>query len=109
MQQNHYDYIIAGTGLAGLSLAMHIVQQKALQNKRILLVDEVRKGANDRTWCFWEKGDGFFEPVVCKRWDKLWFLSEGFSKELSIAPYRYKMIRGIDFYRHCLETLEKRS
>ncbi len=107
MQQTHYDYIIAGTGLAGLSLAMHIVQQNALQDKRILLVDEVRKQANDRTWCFWEKEDGFFEPVVCKRWEKLWFHSASFSKKLSIAPYRYKMIRGIDFYRHCLETLEK--
>lgn len=109
MQQNHYDYIIAGTGLAGLSLAMHMMQQKALQTKRILLVDEVRKVANDRTWCFWEKGSGIFEPVVCKQWDKLWFHSEAFSKALSIAPYRYKMIRGIDFYQYCTEALAKHA
>jgi lycopene beta-cyclase len=106
MPQNHYDYIIAGAGCAGLSLAVHIVQQKALQEKRILLVDNAAKNHNDRTWCFWEKGRGLFEPVVCKQWDTLWFHSDTFSKALSIAPYRYKMIRGIDFYRYCRNVLK---
>lgn len=106
MPQTHFDYIIAGAGCAGLSLAVHMVQQKALQAKRILLVDSAAKTHNDRTWCFWEKEAGLFEPVVCKHWDTLWFHSDSFSKALSIAPYRYKMIRGIDFYRYCREVLK---
>ncbi|HEY1022191.1 MAG TPA: lycopene cyclase family protein, partial [Flavisolibacter sp.] len=97
MPQNHYDYIIAGAGCAGLSLAMHMLHEEGLQAKRMLLVDEAPKQHNDRTWCFWEKEAGLFEPVVCKQWDTLWFHSTAFSKALSIAPYRYKMIRGIDF------------
>ena len=83
-----------------------MVQQETLQAKRILLVDEAAKIHNDRTWCFWEKSDGLFETIVHKQWDCLWFHSEEFSKALSIAPYRYKMIRGIDFYRYCLDTLK---
>ncbi|HEV7330635.1 MAG TPA: lycopene cyclase family protein [Flavisolibacter sp.] len=107
MQQNHFDYIIAGTGCAGLSLAMHLVQQKTLQAKTILLVDEALKIHNDRTWCFWEKEAGLFEDVVCKQWDKLWFHSKTYSEALSIAPYRYKMIRGIDFYQYCQNSLQQ--
>jgi lycopene beta-cyclase len=107
MEQTHYDYIIAGTGCAGLSLAMHMLQQKSLQQKRILLVDSSPKVHNDRTWCFWEKEAGFFEPIVCKQWDRLWFYSESFSAPLSILPYRYKMIRGLDFYRYCLDALQQ--
>ncbi len=107
MQQTHYDYIIAGTGCAGLSLAMHMLQHKPLQRKRMLLVDESPKIHNDRTWCFWEKEAGLFEPIACKQWDQLLFHSDTLSKALSIAPYRYKMIRGIDFYRYCIDTLQK--
>jgi len=106
---NHYDYIIAGTGCAGLSLAVHMIHSGAFQNKSILLVDEAPKNKNDRTWCFWEKGKGLFEPIVYKQWDHLWFYGEDLSKELSISPYTYKMIRGIDFYNYCFKEIDKQS
>ena len=101
-----YDYIIAGTGCAGLSLAMHLLREESLRNKKILLVDEAVKNKNDRTWCFWEKEAGLFEPIVFRQWDKLLFYGDGFSKELSLAPYRYKMIRGLDFYERCFNELK---
>jgi lycopene beta-cyclase len=97
-----YDYIITGAGCAGLSLAMHMIHSGKFSDKRILLIDKDPKHANDRTWCFWEKGEGLFQSVVCKQWEKLWFLGENFSEQLHIHPYVYKMIRGIDFYEHCL-------
>ncbi|MDQ3279193.1 MAG: lycopene cyclase family protein, partial [Bacteroidota bacterium] len=87
--------------------AMHMLQHKPLQRKRMLLVDESPKIHNDRTWCFWEKEAGLFEPIACKQWDQLLFHSDTLSKALSIAPYRYKMIRGIDFYRYCMDALQK--
>ena len=107
MLPDRYDYIITGTGCAGLSLAMHLMANKQLQHKRILLIDETTKDQNDRTWCYWEKEAGFFDPIVHSQWDHIWFYGNNFSKALSITPYRYKMIRGIDFYRYCLEALEK--
>ena len=59
-----YDYIIAGSGCAGLSLLHKILQTPSLQNKSILVIDKDQKKSNDRTWCFWEKNPGPFESIV---------------------------------------------
>ena len=76
------------------------------KGKQILLIDKSTKQTNDRTWCFWEAQPGFFEPVVCKQWDHIWFHSSTFSQQFAIAPYRYKMIRGIDFYNYCFKRIK---
>ena len=102
-----YDYIIAGAGCAGLSLAMHLIHSGKFRDKNILLVDQDPKQSNDRTWCFWQTGKSLFEPIVYKQWQKLFFYGEAFSKQLNIEPYKYKMIRGIDFYDFCLEEINR--
>lgn len=94
----HYDYIITGGGAAGLSL-LYSLLHSSLKDRRILVLDKATKTQNDRTWCFWEKTPGPFEHIVFHRWQRLWFHQAGFSKLLDIAPYTYKVIRGIDFYR----------
>ena len=101
-----YDYIITGTGCAGLSLAMHIIATGRLSDKKILLVDAEEKNKNDRTWCFWEESDGLFQPIVFKEWKQLKFKSVAFEKDLAIAPYTYKLIRGIDFYQYCFDQIK---
>ena len=105
--QYTYDYIIAGAGCAGLSLAVHLVQSGQFSDKKILLVDRDSKQQNDRTWCFWEKEPGLFEELVYCQWEKAWFHSNGFSKLMDLAPYKYKLIRGIDFYNWCHALLQK--
>ncbi|HZI02318.1 MAG TPA: lycopene cyclase family protein [Flavisolibacter sp.] len=102
-----YDYIITGAGCAGLSLVMHMIDSGAFENKKILLVDKDRKQQNDRTWCFWQKSPGLFDAIVYKEWPQLLFHEDCFSGPLNIAPYTYKMIRGIDFYRHCFSIIER--
>jgi lycopene beta-cyclase len=97
----HFDYIISGAGAAGLSLLLRMVSTPFFSGKSILLVDKEPKIKNDRTWCFWEKEPGFFEPLVYKSWSTLFYYNAHFSRQLNILPYRYKMIRGIDFYNHC--------
>jgi lycopene beta-cyclase len=104
---SHYDYIISGAGCAGLSLALHMIHSGRFTEKKILLIDRDQKKTNDRTWCFWEKEKGIFEPVVSGRWQKAWFRSDGFSKLLDLSPYQYKMIRGIDFYGHCRQVISQ--
>jgi len=100
-----YDYIIIGAGCAGLSLLMRMMRSGALNNRSLLLVDKSPKQSNDRTWCFWEQRPGFFEDVVCKKWDRLRFESPDFSGPLQIQPYQYKMIRSLDFYNYCFEEI----
>ncbi|MET0393153.1 MAG: lycopene cyclase family protein [Chitinophagaceae bacterium] len=100
-----YDYIIAGAGCAGLSLLVHMIHSGLLGDKKILLIDREAKQQNDRTWCFWEKNCSLFEPIVYRQWEQTWFHGTGFSSLLQLAPYTYKLIRGIDFYKYCLELI----
>ena len=75
-----YDYIIAGSGLAGLSLLHRLLLNKELRSKKILVIDKLKKEDNDKTWCFWEKGEGLFEPIVHHQWKTLQFFSPEVSK-----------------------------
>ena len=75
-------------------------------NKSILLLDKEAKEENDRTWCFWEKGEGQFDTIVHKKWHTILFAGQQFAKSYNIAPYTYKMVRGIDFYTTYLARVE---
>jgi len=100
-----YDFIICGTGCAGLSLAIHLIHSGKFMDKKILLVDKDEKKVNDRTWCFWETKPGLFEEIVYRKWKKVWFHGENFSGLLDLEPYEYKMIRSIDFYDYCFNLV----
>lgn len=102
---NKYDYIITGAGAAGLSLLVRMINSGKFFDKKILLVDKEPKTRNDRTWCFWDTGKSLFDEVICKSWQHLWFHGKDFSKLFDISPYRYNMIRGIDFYNYCFDII----
>lgn len=106
-KQARYDFVFLGTGLASLSLLMRMLDSDKLSHKKILLIDRAPKTSNDRTWCFWEKGPGYFEQIVHHRWPHISFLSEEYSSDLAIYPYEYKMIRAIDLYAHCLNRISQ--
>ncbi|HVZ56020.1 MAG TPA: lycopene cyclase family protein [Chitinophagaceae bacterium] len=106
-REGQYDYIITGAGAAGLSLLVHLIRSGRFSDKRILLIDREDKNKNDRTWCFWEEEAGLFEPIVFRSWEKAWFHGPGFSRLMDLAPYRYKMIRGVDFYRYCMDLVRE--
>ncbi len=106
---NEYDYIIIGAGASGLLLADAMLNDSFFDDKRILLLDKDPKNANDRTWCFWEKGDGQFEDIVHKRWSSIHFQGEDVLKRTDINPYSYKMIRSIDFYKYYLGRIKESS
>ncbi len=107
--KKNFDFIFLGAGCATLSLLMRMIHSGQFNEKRILLIDKDQKTKNDRTWCFWEKEKGFFEEMVFCKWDTISFLSDDFSDDMDIAPYQYKMIRGVDFYQFCFDKIEKQA
>lgn len=104
-----YDFIIAGMGASGLSLAIKLQKSKVIFSK-ILLIDKELKNKNDRTWCFWTKENyAWYEPIIYKKWDHFEFKSNYFKAKFALKPYSYLMIRGIDFYQYCLNELKNDS
>lgn len=105
----HYDYIIAGSGCAGLSLLQRMMKNSFFNNKKILLIDKEQKNANDKTWCFWEQQIGLFEDIVFHRWQQIDFYSNDFSARFDLKPYQYKMIRSIDLYETVLREAKQHA
>ncbi|MBO0938673.1 lycopene cyclase [Fibrella sp. HMF5335] len=101
-----YDFIIAGGGMAGLSLAYHLTHSP-LKDRSILIIDKEIKNKNDRTWCFWERGNGPFESILFRTWNTVDFFGTTLSGPLNIGDYQYKMLRGIDFYEYVQAHLAK--
>ena len=102
-----FDYIIAGSGCAGLSLLYRILMEPSLQAKSILVIDREKKEIDDRTWCFWEKNDGLFQRIVEREWQMIGFKTDNYNRILDIFPYKYKMIRGLRFYSYVISLAGK--
>ena len=75
-------------------------------NKSVLILEKSGKTTNDRTWCFWERGNGPFDDILFKKWSKIHFEGNHLNIKPEITPYSYKMLRGIDFYQHYLARLK---
>lgn len=108
-QIKHFDYIFTGAGLASLMTVYKMILSGKFADKSILLLDQDVKKTNDRTWCFWEKGDSVWNSVISKKWDLVLFANENFKRNLALKPYQYNQIRGIDFYNFVFETISKYS
>ncbi len=101
-----YDLLIAGGGAAGLSLAYRLASPQ-WSGLRIAVIEAEVKEGNDRTWCFWEQGEGPFEGLLAHRWDRMDFYGyHGKQVSLDLQPYAYKMLRSGDFYAHCHKALD---
>lgn len=103
----HFNYIFTGTGLSALMTVYKMVLSGKFSAKSILLLDEDAKKTNDRTWCFWAKEETLWNSVISKKWDSALFANEDFNRDLTLKPYQYNQIRGLDFYDFVFEELSK--
>lgn len=99
--------LIAGSGLSGLTLAVECARRPYFRDKKIVLIDRDNKTRNDRTWCFWAQKAEPLPPIVHKTWESCLFFGAGVEKTLDIAPFRYHMVRGLDFYNWAKAELAK--
>lgn len=104
----HFHYIFTGSGLSALMTVYEMMVSGNFENKTILLIDENSKKTNDRTWCFWDEND-LFDSIVSKKWNSALFADDNFQRELNLAPYQYKMIEGLDFYKLVFDEINKHS
>jgi lycopene beta-cyclase len=102
--QDEFDFIIVGAGAAGLSLAYDLVQS-SLGDRRILVLEPGRKDRDDRTWSFWSDEPTPFDAAALRSWGRLLFVGPEATETLALGSFRYRTIRGIDFYRFALGAL----
>lgn len=99
MPEQLYDIAILGGGLAGLSLLYHLEKAGKLAGKSVLIVDPAgRKQGHDRSWSFWEKGNGPFEELVYHRWPVVSVHNQQHHLDLPLGDFCYKLIRSTEFY-----------
>lgn len=108
-QMKHYDYIFTGAGLSALMTVYKMVHSGKFKDKSILLLDENTKKTNDRTWCFWKTNDSLWEQSISKKWDSALFANADFRRDLDLKPYRYNMVKGLDFYTQVFDLLSKQE
>ncbi|MBO3099881.1 lycopene cyclase family protein [Gelidibacter pelagius] len=106
---NHFDYLIIGNGLAGLQLALELSKDPFFKTYTIGLIDPSNKSENDKTWSFWEQGQGKFDAIVEKVWHTAKFESAEVSLTLPLKEYDYKTIRSIEFYNWAKKELSAKD
>jgi len=104
-----FDYIICGAGASGLLLANSMIKDDFFRDKKILLIEKDSKSLNDRTWGLWDDKTNVLEPILHKSWDNAEFIGKSFKKHFLLEPYKYKMVKAIDFYSHFLEKVNNSS
>jgi len=109
MELKQFDFAIIGAGAAGLQLALALSNDVFFSEKTILIIDKDDKTKNDKTWCFWEEGNGQWDHIVSNTWQKCLFADKDGAIELSLKPHFYKKIKSIDFYNYAIEQLNKKD
>jgi lycopene beta-cyclase len=99
-----YDYVIAGGGLAGLSLACHLVRSP-LCGASILIVDRSPALNPERLWSYWTTTPTLFDPIVAHAWSQVHVANRAYEKTLDLPGYRYELIRGGDLDRFARREL----
>jgi lycopene beta-cyclase len=103
-----YDLAILGGGASGLSLALALLDSP-LANCSILLIEKETKDQNDRTWCYWTDQPNSYDHIRAAAWEKMQVTSDYFERHFQLSPYRYQMVRGIDFYRYAYGKLSRKA
>lgn len=101
-----YDYIIAGAGAAGLSLAWQMLHSP-LKDKKVLIIDKDLKPQDDKTWCFWHSGEPPFQKLIHKKWSRVEVESAGGYVSQSLQRYPYYALKSYDFEKKIIAAIKK--
>ncbi len=109
MSSKTFDYIIIGSGASGLQLALAMMRDAYFDDKVIGIIEKRSEFTNDKTWCYWEEGNGLYDNIIHKSWDKGYFKAHDETINLNLKTYSYKMIKSIDFYTYAKDKIDSVS
>lgn len=99
------DFILAGGGVAGLSLAYHLLHSP-FAGKRILVIDRSFTERGNHALSFWTDQPTPYEPIVTRTWNQLKVAGSTFSRQEPLTNARYQTIRALDFYDFVYNALD---
>jgi lycopene beta-cyclase len=103
---NHYDYIFAGAGCAGLSL-VHYLLESNLKESKILLIDPLGDSIPNKTWCYWAEKPLEIHPVAHAHfWNRISFLSGESKITKNLGKLNYYHLNSHDFYFSVFEKIK---
>lgn len=99
------DFIILGGGASGLQLGYRLSNHIAFENVSILILESNKQKGNDRTWCYWETGEGEWDDLLQNQWKKVQFKSKNVDKIIDLGSASYKMLRSKSYYDRLHQSL----
>lgn len=104
----HVDIFIRGAGLAGISLALALIERG--YSGQIIIAERQPCPNINKTWCFWgeELIPTYLQPLIAKKWRQWQFSYQAVSfTHNSNNLHAYCCIHAEDFYHYALTTLAK--
>lgn len=101
-----YDYIIAGAGASGLSLAWRMLHSPLADN-HVLIVDADLEPKNNKTWCFWHSAEPPFADILQKKWTNIEIGTHDGRFSQKLEEYPYYGLRSIDFQKKILGEIKQ--
>lgn len=98
-------YIIIGAGASGLHLALQMAKSEFFSRHEVIILEKEEKNQADKTWSFWEKGQGNWDHIIKKQWAVGDVFAQGKRVEMILNPYRYKTISSLDFYNEAKKLI----
>lgn len=102
-----YDYIIAGAGASGLSLAWYLMQSGILSDKKVLLIDKSLSPQNDKTWCFWDDTALPEKKLIHHSWNTLQVRAFDQVYTETLNRYQYHCMRSFDYAKFMIDAALK--
>ena len=89
-----FDYLIIGSGAAGLLLCAELLSRARLCRKRIGVVDDGSFPLRGRGWGYWTDQHRTVDELAESEWTTLDVFANGEYRQLNLTPYRYCYVRA---------------
>ena len=109
MMSEKVDYIIAGAGLAGLTLLRKLVSSGLADQKKILVIDRELTHSKEKTWCFWTVDDTFAIEHATTRWHHIGLRDHSTTSRYSLSEHAYYCIKSGDYLQACRALVESHA